>query len=284
VVYELLRERGKNKYKRTEVIGVIRKNILSLNKPETTTELEEEIKHFIYKSSVKLNEIDTTAISLTLTNLNLLQHNKKPVASDTYRLRKQAFGQVLDHAYRNQYISENPMKRVKMTRKVDSTEIDPKTVLSPERCREIVIAVSNLPGNKNVIKNAQTISKALSVIWLAGLRPSEVVALQKKHLNFSEEGKTLDNIEGHVQLKDVTFAYPQRSEHNVYKSINLNIEAGQTVALVGPSGCGKSTAVQLIERFYDPADGSVLLDGVDIKTLRLSWLRQQIGLVRGLYI
>jgi integrase len=190
VVYELLRERGKNKYKRTEVIGVIRKNILSLNKPETTSELEEEIKHFIYKSSVKLNEIDTTAILLTLTNLNLLQHNKKPVASDTYRLRKQAFGQVLDHAYRNQYISENPMKRVKMTRKVDSTEIDPKTVLSPERCREIVIAVSNLPGNKNVIKNAQTISKALSVIWLAGLRPSEVVALQKKHLNFSEEGKT----------------------------------------------------------------------------------------------
>ena len=190
VVYELLRERGKNKYKRTEVIRVIRKNILSLNKPEATTELEEEIKHFIYKSSVKLNEIDTTAISLTLTNLNLLQHNKKPVASDTYRLRKQAFGQVLDHAYRNQYISENPMKRVKMTRKVDSTEIDPKTVLSPERCREIVIAVSNLPGNKNVIKNAQTISKALSVIWLAGLRPSEVVALQKKHLNFSEEGKT----------------------------------------------------------------------------------------------
>ena len=190
VVYELLRECGKNKYKRTEVIRVIRKNILSLNKPETTSELEEEIKHFIYKSSVKLNEIDTTAISLTLTNLNLLQHNKKPVASDTYRLRKQAFGQVLDHAYRNQYISENPMKRVKMTRKVDSTEIDPKTVLSPERCREIVIAVSNLPGNKNVIKNAQKISKALSVIWLAGLRPSEVVALQKKHLNFSEEGKT----------------------------------------------------------------------------------------------
>lgn len=190
VVYELLRERGKSKYSRTDVIRVIRKNILSLNKPTTTTELEEEIKHFIYKSSVKLNEIDTTAISVALTNLNMLQHNKKPVASDTYRLRKQAFGQVLDHAYRNQYISENPMKRVKMTRKVDSTEIDPKTVFSPERCREIVIAVSNFSGNKNVLKNAQTISKALSVIWLAGLRPSEVVALQKKHLNFSSEGKT----------------------------------------------------------------------------------------------
>ena len=77
-----------------------------------------------------------------------------------------------------------------MNRKVDSTEIDPKTVISPERCQEIIIASSNLTGNKNVIKNAQKISKALSVIWLAGLRLSEVVALQKKHLNFSEEGKT----------------------------------------------------------------------------------------------
>ena len=190
VVYELLRERGKSKYTRTDVIRVIRKNILSLNKPTTTTELEEEIKHFIYKSSVKLNEIDTAAISVALSNLNMVQHNKKPVASDTYRLRKQAFGQVLDHAYRNQYISENPMKRVKMARKVDSTEIDPKTVLSPEQCREIAIAVSNFSGNKNVLRNGKTISTALSVIWLAGLRPSEVVALQKKHLNFSEEGKT----------------------------------------------------------------------------------------------
>jgi integrase len=190
VVYELLRERGKSKYNRTDVIRVIRKNILSLNKPAVTTELDEEIKQFIYKSSVKLNEIDTTAISLALTNLNITRRNKKPVASDTYRLRKQAFGQVLDHAYRNQYISENPMKRVKMACKVDSTEIDPKTVLSSERCREIAIAVTNYSGNKNVLKNAKTIAKALSVIWLAGLRPSEVVDLQKKHLNFSEEGKT----------------------------------------------------------------------------------------------
>ena len=65
----------------------------------------------------------------------------------------------------------------------------------------------------------------------------------------------------------------------MYKGLDLTIEAGSTVALVGPSGCGKSTAVQLIERFYDPDAGAVLLDGVDLKTLRVSWLRQQIGLV-----
>lgn len=53
----------------------------------------------------------------------------------------------------------------------------------------------------------------------------------------------------------------------------------QTVALVGESGSGKSTVISLIERFYDPDSGSVLLDGVDIRKLKLSWLRQQMGLV-----
>ena len=59
--------------------------------------------------------------------------------------------------------------------------------------------------------------------------------------------------------------------------VNLSVNVGQTVALVGPSGCGKSTTVQLIQRFYDPDEGSVLLDGVDIKDLNIKWLRQQIG-------
>jgi ATP-binding cassette subfamily B (MDR/TAP) protein 1 len=82
-----------------------------------------------------------------------------------------------------------------------------------------------------------------------------------------------------VEIRAATFAYPQRPEHNVYDNLNLTIEAGQTVAFVGPSGCGKSTAVQLFERFYDPNSGSILIDGVDMKELRVSWLRQQIGLV-----
>ena len=53
---------------------------------------------------------------------------------------------------------------------------------------------------------------------------------------------------------------------------------GQTVALVGSSGCGKSTITQLIQRFYDPSGGRILLDGTDIKQLNVKWLRQQIGL------
>ena len=80
-------------------------------------------------------------------------------------------------------------------------------------------------------------------------------------------------------MRDVTFAYPSAPDHIVSKDLNLSITAGQMVALVGPSGCGKSTLIQLLERFYDPTAGSVLLDGADLKTLNLKWLRQQIGLV-----
>ena len=95
----------------------------------------------------------------------------------------------------------------------------------------------------------------------------------------SDEGLAPAEVHGTVTLQAVTFAYPMRPDHNVYQGLDLTIEAGSTVALVGPSGCGKSTAVQLIERFYDPDAGAVLLDGVDLKKLHVSWLRQQIGLV-----
>lgn len=86
-------------------------------------------------------------------------------------------------------------------------------------------------------------------------------------------------IQGDIELRDVTFAYPSRQDVTVFKNFNLTIEAGQTVALVGPSGCGKSTIVGLIERFYDPNSGSVLIDGREIHNYDLPHLRSQIGLV-----
>jgi pseudouridine synthase len=107
----------------------------------------------------------------------------------------------------------------------------------------------------------------------------EVIDLESTIDPTSEAGGTLPAVSGELVLRDVSFAYPARRDHSVYKGLNLCIEAGTTVALVGPSGCGKSTCVQLIERFYDPDAGSVLLDGVDIKTLNVRWLRQNIGLV-----
>ncbi|XP_008789538.3 LOW QUALITY PROTEIN: ABC transporter B family member 1-like [Phoenix dactylifera] len=95
----------------------------------------------------------------------------------------------------------------------------------------------------------------------------------------SEAGTELNAVTGHVEFKNVEFAYPSRPEVLILRDFSLSVAAGKTLALVGSSGSGKSTVVSLIERFYDPASGQVLLDGHDIKTLKLRWLRQQIGLV-----
>ncbi|CAL5387835.1 unnamed protein product [Camellia sinensis] len=95
----------------------------------------------------------------------------------------------------------------------------------------------------------------------------------------SESGLELDCVTGQVELKNVDFSYPSRPEVQILNDFSLIVPAGKTIALVGSSGSGKSTVVSLIERFYDPTSGQVLLDGHDIKALKLKWLRQQIGLV-----
>ncbi|XP_020247604.1 ABC transporter B family member 2-like [Asparagus officinalis] len=90
---------------------------------------------------------------------------------------------------------------------------------------------------------------------------------------------TLPNLDGHIELRDVSFAYPSRPDVRVFHNLNLDIQSGKIVALVGGSGSGKSTVISLIERFYEPLSGVILLDGHDIKDLDLKWLRQQTGLV-----
>ncbi|CAM6075034.1 unnamed protein product [Sphagnum tenellum] len=90
---------------------------------------------------------------------------------------------------------------------------------------------------------------------------------------------TLEKVDGNLELRNVDFAYPSRIHAQIFRNFNLQIPAGRTVALVGSSGSGKSTVVALLERFYDPSAGQVLIDGVDIKNLQLKWLRNQIGLV-----
>ncbi|EXJ92736.1 ATP-binding cassette, subfamily B (MDR/TAP), member 1 [Capronia epimyces CBS 606.96] len=96
----------------------------------------------------------------------------------------------------------------------------------------------------------------------------------------SEAGEKLDHVDGTVELRNVKHIYPSRPEVVVMEDISLVIPAGKTTALVGASGSGKSTIVGLVERFYDPVGGTILLDGHDISTLNLHWLRQQISLVQ----
>jgi len=95
----------------------------------------------------------------------------------------------------------------------------------------------------------------------------------------SREGDVPSGLEGNIKFSKVAFRYPNRPEAQIFEHLNLKIKPGQTVALVGPSGAGKSTVMQLLQRFYDPESGEVLLDGRNIKSLNIKWLRQQIGLV-----
>ncbi|OPJ81787.1 multidrug resistance protein 1 [Patagioenas fasciata monilis] len=97
--------------------------------------------------------------------------------------------------------------------------------------------------------------------------------------SYSEEGEKPKIFGGNVTFNDVAFNYPTRPEANVLRGLNINVEKGETLALVGSSGCGKSTVVQLLERFYDPLSGEMLLDGQNAKTLNVQWLRAQIGIV-----
>nr|CAB3449154.1 unnamed protein product [Digitaria exilis] len=94
-----------------------------------------------------------------------------------------------------------------------------------------------------------------------------------------DTGKELANVAGEVEFRNVEFCYPSRPESPVFVSFNLRVPAGHTMALVGSSGSGKSTVIALLQRFYDPSSGEVTLDGVDIRQLRLKWLRAQMGLV-----
>jgi ABC-type multidrug transport system fused ATPase/permease subunit len=84
---------------------------------------------------------------------------------------------------------------------------------------------------------------------------------------------------GDIEFKNISFSYPSRSEFSVLRDVNFKVNSGETVALVGSSGSGKTTIASLILRFYDPTSGSVLINGIESKSVSLTELRRQIALV-----
>ncbi|KAJ1990359.1 hypothetical protein GGI25_006089 [Coemansia spiralis] len=130
--------------------------------------------------------------------------------------------------------------------------------------------LSGAAPNVSAISTAQgSAAKVFEIID----RPSPIDPLD------TENGKKVAKIHGDIIFRDIHFSYPSRPDVPILKGFNLEIRPGQKVALVGESGCGKSTTIGLIERFYDPASGDVLIDGIDIKDYNIGSLRQRIGIV-----
>lgn len=94
------------------------------------------------------------------------------------------------------------------------------------------------------------------------------------------DSEPVETIRGEIELRHVDFSYPSRPDVIIFKDLSLRIRSGQSQALVGASGCGKSSIIALIERFYDPTAGKVMIDGKDIRRLNLRSLRAKIGLVQ----
>ncbi|KAK9459543.1 P-loop containing nucleoside triphosphate hydrolase protein [Lipomyces oligophaga] len=130
-------------------------------------------------------------------------------------------------------------------------------------------AVSNIsPHARSVTNGIAAAQKIYATIDRASAIDSASVA-----------GEQLETITGDIELKNVKFIYPSRPNVTVLNNFSLHIPAGKTVALVGSSGSGKSTIIGILERFYNPMAGEVLLDGKNISDLNIKWLRRQVALV-----
>ncbi|KAJ0110910.1 hypothetical protein Patl1_00782 [Pistacia atlantica] len=144
------------------------------------------------------------------------------------------------------------------------------------RVLNVIIAV--LTGSMSIGQGSPCLS-AFAAGQAAAFKMFETINRKPEIDAYDTRGKTLDDIRGDIELRDVYFSYPARPDEPIFNGFSLSIPSGTTAALVGQSGSGKSTVVSLIERFYDPQAGEVLIDGINLREFQLKWIREKIGLV-----
>jgi len=126
------------------------------------------------------------------------------------------------------------------------------------------------------IQSLTNLVQPLQEAITSGERVLEIVELQPD-IKDAEDAVSF-NFKGDIEFKNVSFGYQPYIP--VVKNITLSIRAGETIGIVGPSGGGKTTLTKLLLRFYDPSEGSILIDGIDIRKIKIQTLRKQVGIVQ----
>uniref|UniRef100_A0A452US07 Phosphatidylcholine translocator ABCB4 n=1 Tax=Ursus maritimus TaxID=29073 RepID=A0A452US07_URSMA len=147
------------------------------------------------------------------------------------------------------------------------------------RFRDVILVFSAIVFGAVALGHASSFAPDYAKAKLSAAHLFMLLERQPLIDSYSEEGLRPDKFEGNVTFNEVVFNYPTRPDIPVLQGLSLEVKKGQTLALVGSSGCGKSTVVQLLERFYDPVAGTVLLDGQEAKKLNIQWLRAHLGIV-----
>jgi len=119
----------------------------------------------------------------------------------------------------------------------------------------------------------------IQTLFLAAEKIFDVLDRKSKIDTNAGAGLRLEVLEGNTDIVDGQFSYPTRSDVQVLNKLSMSIKKGEKIALVGESGCGKSTVIQLMQRFYDLDQGSLKLEGQDIKHLNVPFVRSNIGIV-----
>ncbi|MBQ3013107.1 MAG: ABC transporter ATP-binding protein [Clostridia bacterium] len=150
---------------------------------------------------------------------------------------------------------------------------NPASITAADYVAYLMFVTTLLTSIRRIVEFAEQFQQGMS-----GIERFQEIMDTDPEIVDAPDAVNLENVVGHVEFKDVSFHYDS-GDRNVLTALDLKVRAGESIALVGPSGGGKTTLCSLIPRFYDVSSGSILIDGVDIRSVTISSLRDNVGVV-----
>ncbi len=150
---------------------------------------------------------------------------------------------------------------------------NPASITAADYVAYLMFVTTLLTSIRRIVEFAEQFQQGMSGIE----RFQEIMDTDPEIVDAPDAVK-LENVVGRVEFKNVSFHYDS-GDRNVLTALDLKVQAGESIALVGPSGGGKTTLCSLIPRFYDVSSGNILIDGVDIKSVTINSLRDNVGVV-----